>query len=75
MRKVKYPENIDLKKHLKRGDLKLIARASHKSEELIKKVFSGTRKMKPEVRRVYEIVVRLNSERESVLMTDKKPNV
>lgn len=75
MIKVKYPENIELRMQLKRGDIKLIARASKKSEQLIRKVFSGTRKMKPEVRRVYDIVIRFNARLETALMTDKKPNV
>lgn len=75
MTKVNYPENVELKKELKRGDLKLIARATSKSEQLIKKVFSGTRKMKPEVRRVYDIVVYFNKELERVLMLNKKQNV
>jgi len=75
MIKVKYPENIELRMQLKRGDIKLIARASKKSEQLIRKVFSGTRKMKPEVRRVYDIVIRFNAGLETALMTDKKPNV
>jgi hypothetical protein len=65
---VKYPENVELKKQLKNGDMKLIARASKKSEQLIKKVFSGTRKMKPEVRRVYDTVVEFNAELERALM-------
>jgi hypothetical protein len=65
---VKYPENVELKKQVKNGDMKLIARASKKSEQLIKKVFSGTRKMKPEVRRVYDTVVEFNAELERALM-------
>lgn len=61
---VKYPENIELRKSLKNGDLALIARASRKSFILIAKVFSGTRKMKPGVKRVYDLVVRCNKELE-----------
>jgi hypothetical protein len=75
MENVKYPENVELKKPLRDGDLKLIARASKKSEHLIRKVFSGTRKMKPEVRRVYDTVVRFNAELVDALGLDKKPNV
>ncbi len=75
MVKVKYPENLELKKKIRYGDIKLIARASKKSESLIKKIYSGTRKMKPEVRRVHDTVVRFNSELESALMSNKKPNV
>jgi hypothetical protein len=74
MIKIKYPENIELRMQLKRGDIKLIARASKKSEQLIRKVFSGTRKMKPEVRCAYDTVVRFNTGLETALMTDKKPN-
>lgn len=75
MIKIKYPENLELKKKIKYGDIKLIARASKKSESLIKKVFSGTRKMKPEVRRVYDTVVHFNTELEIALRNNKKPNV
>ena len=85
MENVKYHENIKLKKALRHGDLKLIARASKKSEQMIIKVYSGTRKMKPEVRRVHDTVVRFNAELEEALRfklepeasntTNKKPNV
>jgi len=71
MIKVKYPENIELRMKLKRGDIKLIARASKKSEQLIRKVFSGTRKMKPEVRYAYDTIIRFNDGLETALMTDK----
>ena len=71
MIKVKYPENIELRMKLKRGDIKLIARASKKSEQLIRKVFSGTRKMKPEVRYSYDTIIRFNDGLETALMTDK----
>jgi hypothetical protein len=80
-----YPENIELRKEIRRGDIKLIARASKKSEGLIIKIYSGTRKMKPEVRRVHDTVVRFNRELEKTLgfslepeasnTTDKKPNI
>jgi hypothetical protein len=63
---VKYPENIELRKKLKNGDLALIARASRKSLIMINKVFSGTRKMKPEVKRVFDLVVKCNTELEKV---------
>lgn len=83
MIQVKYLENIELRKYLKKGDITLIARASKKSTNLILKVFYGTRRMKPEVKRVYDLVVRCNSELEKatgVRLTpesflDKKPNV
>jgi hypothetical protein len=85
MENVKYPENIKLRKEIRYGDIRLIARASKKSESLIKKIYSGIRKMKPEVRRVHDTVIRFNRELEKTLgfslepeapnNTDKKPNV
>jgi hypothetical protein len=79
MEKIKYfyyyPENIELKKHLRKGDITLISRACKKSPTLIQKIFLGERKMKPEVRRVYDLVVRFNAELADVLGLDKKPNV
>jgi len=75
MENVKYPENIELKKKIKPCDIALIARASGKSEDLIRKVFQGNRKMKPAVRRVYDTVVKFNVALENALMLDKKPNV
>ena len=87
MEKVKYPENIELRKELRRSDIRLIARASKKSEELIRKVYSGTRKMKPAIRDIHDTIIRFNRELESVLgialepesepvnNSDKKPNV
>jgi hypothetical protein len=66
MEKVKYtysyPENIELKKTLRHGDIRLIAIASKKSKSLVEKIFSGRRRMKPEVKRVYDTVVRFNQE-------------
>ena len=67
MIKVKYPENIELKKKLKKGDLKLIARTTRKSESLVQKIFTGSRRMKPEVKRAYDTVVRFNQELERTL--------
>lgn len=71
MEKVKYyynyPENIELRKQLKKGDIKLIARASKKSRQLINMVYQGTRKMKPEVRKVHDTIVRFNKELEEAL--------
>jgi hypothetical protein len=83
MTQVKYPENIELKKRLRRGDIALIAQASGKSHPLVIKVFEGTRKMKPAVKRVYDIVVKMNGDLEQALgikltaenLPDKKPNV
>ena len=83
MTNVKYPENIELRKKLKKGDISLIARASKKSDTLIKKVFAGERKLKPEVKRVFDLVVRCNAELEKATgvkltpesLIDKKPNV
>lgn len=85
MENVKYPENIELRKEIRYGDIRLIARASKKSESLIKKIYSGIRKMKPAVRRAHDTVVRFNAELEEALKfklepeasntTDKKPNV
>lgn len=79
MEKVKYnyyyPENIELKKHLQKGDIALISRASKKSPTMIQKIFLGERKMKPAVRRVYDLVVKFNAEMEAIIGTDKKPNV
>lgn len=86
MIKVKYPENIELKKKLRRGDMKLIAAASRKTDVMVAKVFAGTRRMKPDMLRVYDIIVRFNNEIEHTLgirmepedlnkPSDKKPNV
>jgi hypothetical protein len=59
-----YPENIELKKKLRNGDLALIARASKVSRSLVIKIFEGTRKMNPRVKRVYDLIVKCNSELE-----------
>jgi hypothetical protein len=86
MEKIKYryyyPENIELRKQLRKGDIALIAKASKKSRQLINMVYQGRRKMKPEVRKVHDTVVRFNKELEATLgfrleieSDDKKPNV
>ena len=79
MNNVKYPENIELKKALRFGDIRAIARASGKSEGLINLIFMGTRRMKPEVRRVYDMVVDFNHSLDEIVpidkKIDKKPNV
>jgi hypothetical protein len=71
MEKIKYryyyPENIELRKQLRKGDIALIAKASKKSRQLINMVYQGARKMKPEVRRVHDTVVRFNKELENAL--------
>lgn len=57
-----YPENIELKKALRHGDLKVIALASKKSKTYIEMIFQGRRRMNPKVREVYDTVVRFNRE-------------
>jgi hypothetical protein len=71
VKETKYPENIELKKALKHGDICRIARTVGKSPELIKKIFSGTRRMKPDVRRVYDTVVRFNTEMDTLSESKK----
>lgn len=71
---IPYPENIPLKSALRRGDLRLIAKASGKSEELILRIFRGERRLKPEVRRVYDVVAAMNADLAAAL-SNKKPNV
>lgn len=66
MIKVKFPEQVELKKELKQGDLALIAKVSQKSYSLVDKIFSGTRKMHPKVFSVYDVVVRFNRELNSL---------
>jgi hypothetical protein len=71
MEKIKYryyyPENIELRKQLRKGDIALIAKASKKSRQLINMVYQGTRKMKPEVRQIHDTVVLFNKELETAL--------
>jgi hypothetical protein len=72
VKEIKYPENLELKKALKHGDISRIARTVGRSPELIKKIFSGTRRMKPHVRRVYDTVVRFNNEMDTLFKSTKK---
>jgi len=57
-----YPENIELKKALRLGDLKIIALASKKSISYINMIFSGQRRMNHKVKEVYDTVVKFNQE-------------
>jgi hypothetical protein len=71
MEKIKYryyyPENIELRKQLRKGDIALIAKASKKSRQLINMVYRGTRKMKPNILEIHNTVVRFNKELEDAL--------
>jgi hypothetical protein len=76
-KRVKFPDQRELRAHLKRGDIVVIAHATHKSPDLIHRVFTGERKLKPDVRRAYDIVVRMNRELDQALAglgEDKKRN-
>lgn len=76
-KRVKYPEQRELRAQLKRGDIVVIAHATRRSPDFIHRVFTGERKLKPAVRRAYDIVVRMNRELDQALAgleADKKPN-
>jgi hypothetical protein len=72
VKEIKYPENINLKKALKYGDISRIAKTAGRSPELIKKIFSGTRRMKPDVRRIYDAIIRFNAELDSLRKSSRK---
>ncbi|OGX23364.1 MAG: hypothetical protein A3K54_00185 [Omnitrophica WOR_2 bacterium RBG_13_44_8] len=62
MTSVKYPENVELKKALRHGDLKVISLASKKSQTYIEMIFRGDRRMTSRIKEVYDTVVRFNQE-------------
>lgn len=76
-KRVRYPEQKELRAQLKRGDIAVIAHATHRSRDFVNRVFNGERKLKPSVRQAYDIVVRMNRELDQALAgmePDKKRN-
>ena len=71
-RKVRYPENILLNKDLRNGDKTTISRLTGKSRRYITYIFTGERKLTPEVREIYDVMVEQNQKLKEL---NKKPNV
>ena len=68
MSKVKFPENIELSKRLRHGDIKLIAKATNRSYSLINMIFCGMRRLTPRVESAYKIVAEMNEDMERILL-------
>ena len=75
MSKVKFPENIELVKGLRFGDIKLIAKATGRSYNLVRMIFKGQRRLTPRVESAYRVVVKMNEDMERILLEtiEKQP--
>jgi len=77
MQKIKFPENIELAKRLRHGDIKLIAKATNRSHSQGMAIFNGRRRLTPRIKSAYEIVIKMNNDMERALseaMASQKEN-
>jgi len=77
MSKIKFPENIELAKRLRLGDIRIIAKATNRSLCQVRLIFCGRRRLTPRIKSAYEIVIKMNDDMERALseaMASQKEN-
>lgn len=67
---VKYPDNLELRKNLEKGDQVKIAKATGYTLGYINMIFTGRRKLPDRIRKAYDVLLKLKADMDRAMHPD-----